>query len=95
MLARFGEHVGVDLWKFSTPDGRNLRTALAYVAPYLNPAKQWPKQDIEAADRTRIPPLLIEALRHENDGGWRELLTKYSGPPVRGEHWRLTWIDSR
>ena len=95
MLARLGEHVGVDLWKFSTSDGRNLHTALAYVAPYANPTKMWPKQDIEAADRTRIPPLLVEALRHENDASWRGLLTTFSGPPARGEHWRLTWIYAR
>ena len=87
--------VGVDLWKFSTPDGPNLRVALAYVAPYVDPTKQWPKQDIEVADRTRIPPLLVEALRHDDNTGWRELLIKYSGPPAPGEHWRLTWFDSR
>lgn len=94
LVARFGEHVGVDSWKFATADGRSLRAALNSLAPYADPAKQWPKQDIEAADRARILPLLVEALRHGGDAQLRELLEKFSGPAAAGERWQL-WREEK
>jgi len=89
LLARFGEHVGVDLWNFSTPDGRSLRVALRYVAPYADPAKAWLKEDMEPADRARILPLLVEGIRHSDEAALRDPLAKFLGAPRPGEHWRL------
>lgn len=95
LLARFGEHVGVDLWKFSTTDGRSLRAAVRFLAPYADPAKAWVQPDVAVAERRRVVPLLAEALRHGEDAEVRSLLMKFVGQPVSGEHWRLTWSDSR
>lgn len=89
-LARLGESVDVDLWKFSTADGRNLRAALRHVAPYADPAKKWPKEDIKATDRARILPLLVEALRGNEDPAFRELLAKHLGSAASGEYWRFS-----
>ena len=33
-LARIGEHVDVDLWQYETKDGRSIRKALDFLAPY-------------------------------------------------------------
>ena len=93
LLARFGENVGVDLWAFSTADGRSLRAALRYLAPYADPAKEWPKQDIEAADRVRLLPLLLEAVRHGDDPPFREPLRKLGRNAALAERWRL-WTPS-
>ena len=93
LLARYGEIVGMDLWAFSTTDGRSLRAALRCLAPYADPAKQWPKQDIEAADRVRVLPLLIEALRHGDDPQFREPLRKFGRNAALAERWRL-WTPS-
>lgn len=95
LLARLGAQVGLDMWAFSTPDGRNVRGALHYLAPYADPAKPWPKADIEAGDRSRILPLLVEARRHGDDPMSTALLAKFSGQPAAGEHWRLWWIEVR
>jgi hypothetical protein len=92
LLARFGETIGVDLWKFSTPDGRSLGAAVRALAPYADPAKDWPKQDIELADRARIFPLLAGALHYGDDVKFRTPLEKFSRAAAPGEHWRLTWI---
>ncbi len=91
LLARFGDHVGVDLWSYSTPDGRSLRAALRVVAPYVDPKKDWPKQDVSDENRARVLPLLAEALRHGDDAGYRDLLNRFGGKPTEGEHWRLGW----
>jgi hypothetical protein len=32
-----------DLWTFSLPDGRGLRKAVAYMAPFIRDKKSWPK----------------------------------------------------
>ena len=93
LLARLGSHVGVDLWKFSTTDGRSLRAALQVAAPYVDPAKPWPKEDISAENRARVLPLLVESLRHSNDRDYRELLRRFGAPPAEPEHWRLWWAD--
>lgn len=89
LLARCGEHVGVDLWNFSTPDGRSLRAALRVVAPYADPKKVWPKKDVSEEDRSRVLPLLVEALRHGDDAVQRDLVKRFGAHAIEGEHWRL------
>lgn len=39
-LARLGEHVGLDVWHFRTPDGRSLRAATDFIVPYVQ-GKLW------------------------------------------------------
>ena len=95
LLARFGEQAGVDLWAFSTADGRSLKAAVRYIAPFADPAKSWPKEDIETAGRGRILPLLAEAARHGDDPSISDPLTTFSGAPSAGERWRLWWTPAR
>jgi hypothetical protein len=87
-LARLGAHVDVDWWNYTTPDGRSLRVALRYLAPYADPGKAWPKQDVVAGDRNRLFPLLAEGLRHGDDPFFRDLLTRFAPVDAR---WRLLW----
>jgi hypothetical protein len=60
-LAEMGRHVGVDLWAYQGPGGRGLRTALDFVAPYADPQKPWPGQQI--TDITPDLPMLVSHLR--------------------------------
>ncbi len=89
LLARFGENAGVEVWESSTPDGRSLRAALGYVAPYADPAKPWPKQDLESVERSRILALLADALRYGEDAQLRAPLAKFAGPATLAARWRL------
>jgi len=43
-LATLGRHVGLDLWNFTTADGRGLRKAIETMAPHAGsyPPKTWP-----------------------------------------------------
>lgn len=45
-LAEFGHQVDVDLFGHATNDGRSLRAALDYVAPYFNENMKWPGNQI-------------------------------------------------
>ncbi|MBV9773796.1 MAG: alginate lyase family protein [Gemmatimonadetes bacterium] len=58
-LAEMGRKVGVDLWGYRSPQGGSIRGALDYVAPYADPAKKWPGQEITTIE----PDLLLEPLR--------------------------------
>ncbi len=91
-LAQLGERAGYSQgWTHATADGRSLRAALAYVAPYADPAKTWPKKDITAAKTDRILPLLRAYLARQNDASFRALYEKFSAasPDLAKERWQL------
>ncbi|MEI8206391.1 MAG: alginate lyase family protein, partial [Kiritimatiellales bacterium] len=46
-LAEFGPAVGVDMFGYRTGDGRSLRAALDYMAPYFQSGTKWPLQEIK------------------------------------------------
>jgi hypothetical protein len=60
-LARLGEHVGVDLWNFQTMDGRSIRAALGFLAPYGLNERQWPYPQINGFSAELVHPLLRQA----------------------------------
>ena len=40
-LARLGESVGVDLWNYSTTDGRSIKKAFEWLVPFAANEKEW------------------------------------------------------
>ena len=66
-LAALGEQLGVNLWDYRSPDGRSIRRAVNYLAPFVDPVKVWPFKQIEKVDRKEmLKPLLEEAALHSN-----------------------------
>ena len=49
-LADLGRAVGIDLWNFQSEDGRSLRRALDFLAPFADPNKKWEHKQIGDAD---------------------------------------------
>jgi hypothetical protein len=93
--AQLAETVGVDWWGFTTADGRGLHAALAYLAPYIDPAKPWIKQDIEAGSRQRLMPLFARYLAHRDDAKFRTLYAEFAPGMDQGSRWRLLWPAPR
>lgn len=61
-LASIGQNLGVDLWHYTSPDGRSICQALEFMAPYANPNKKWPYQQIQEPNRADLGELLIRAM---------------------------------
>jgi hypothetical protein len=60
-LATLGDRVGVDLWNYETKDGRGIRKALDYMAPYMDASKAWQHEQIEPMNRLELATLLRRA----------------------------------
>lgn len=88
--AQLGDSAGVDWWKYSTTDGRNLRAALLYLASYADPARPWPKKDVVEADRARLLQLFASYLAHREDPVFQKALADHAPTDPVGE-WRLLW----
>ena len=75
-LAELGRRVDVDLFNYRTADGRSLRAALDYAAPYLDPAKKWPGQQIHEVHQpdAGLAALLRRAAMLYPDGNYAALL---------------------
>ena len=84
MLANFGDHVGVDLWKAGAKEGRSFRHALDYMTPYLDvPPKKWPGEQIKDAHPDDMLPLLRLAAIAYREPAYEALVAKYPGAASR------------
>ena len=62
VVARMGEHVGIDLWDPQTISGERLRAAIEYVRPGILEPESWPHPQLETfrmSDRHRQTLLLL------------------------------------
>lgn len=78
-LARLGEHVGLDLWRFETPDGRGLRKALDWLAPYVDGRRNWPYQEIGAPPREVFCRLFRMAARAYCEPAYETVVERVGG----------------
>jgi len=79
-LATLGERVDVDLWKFQTPDGRSLRTAIDYMAPYAtSPPAPWPHEQIADVDSAGLAPIFRQAALAYRDAGYARIAAQIPG----------------
>jgi hypothetical protein len=89
-LMTVADKVGVDLWTFSTKDGRSLRAALDRLAPYADPAKPWEKHDLHQESRPALLALFAQVLDREGGPKYADALARY-GRADGSERWRLLW----
>ena len=87
-LAQLGEHAGIDLWHHRTADGRSIRAALDYLAPYLgkNP-KPWTWPQIHESHPDEVFPVLRRAARQYAAPAYEQLLGEYED--IRSKRFQL------
>ena len=77
--ATLGEHAGVDLWHYRTPDGAGIRKALDFLLPYVeDPQKPWPYEHGKKAERRNIASLLRRAYYAYHDPRYVKALSPES-----------------
>jgi hypothetical protein len=60
-LAIIGDNVGVDLWNFSTNDGRSIKKAIDWMLPFYTGEKQWEYKQITAFKTAEAYEVLMRA----------------------------------
>jgi hypothetical protein len=75
-LARLGELLGVDLWNYQTRDGRGIRKALDFLAPFATGQSQWTYQQLGDWPPQMLFPLVRRAAAHYKDPAFKTLLAK-------------------
>ncbi len=81
-LATLGEKAGIDLWRYSTGDGRSIMKALDYLAAFADSNNPWPGKQITEMSTADIIPLLYQAACRFPDGPYSQLARKLEGEKV-------------
>ncbi|WP_226066930.1 alginate lyase family protein [Dickeya zeae] len=64
-METLAEKYGENLWRYQTPQGESLLSALDFVAPYLDASRPWPYKTIgcERRDGSPLIPLMLQSER--------------------------------
>jgi hypothetical protein len=82
-LATLGERVGVDLWRYTSPDGRSLRVALDFLVPFASGDRTWTLPQITPFEPQAMHWLLRRAAAAWNEPRYRELAVRIGGSTPR------------
>jgi hypothetical protein len=84
-LAALGDRVGVDLWNYSTADGRSLRQGLDYLVPFATGEKRFPHRQITEFNASALHPVLRRGAAGWKEARYRELARQIGGETPRLE----------
>ena len=86
--ASIGEKLGIDLWKFESPDKRSIRKALDWLLPFATGEKKWNYKQISVFEPTKLAPLLRQAALRLNEPAYEKTISKLA--KITGdERWQL------
>lgn len=88
-LANMGERAGVNLWDYTTPDGRSIRKAIDYLLPYADPGKRWSYKEIAGVDRPALFPVFQEAYIHYHAPAYRDAIARLPADRIRSS---MAWL---
>jgi hypothetical protein len=89
LLATLSDRVDVDLWHFQAPDGRGIRKVMEYLAPYADPDKKWPHNQLNPPKATALVPALSWAVAIYGDDAFGPALRKLPPDEVARNRVRL------
>ena len=76
LLARLGEHCGVDLWNYQTTDGRSIRKALEFLIPIALGERKWAYQELGGLQPQMLFPLMRRGANVYHDKQYQALMAK-------------------
>jgi hypothetical protein len=78
-LADLGQHLGIDIWDYKTPQGAGLQKALDYLLPYILKKQRWPYLQIEPVNTKNLVELLCRAeLHYQNNQSYMQACNSVS-----------------
>jgi hypothetical protein len=80
LLANLGDRLGIDLWQYETRDGRSIRKALDFLAPFALDEKKWTYQQLGDWPPQILFPLLRRAAPHYTDARFQVLMKSVPNP---------------
>ena len=78
-LATLADNLGIDLWNFTTADGRSLHKAFDWLLPYATGEKKWKYQQINEYKKKTIYKLLLQAANHYGGNYYQQALNVKDG----------------
>jgi hypothetical protein len=95
VVARLGEEVDVDLWRYEAPSGASLARALNYAAPFVAKQDKWRQADIDRFEMSdQQSQLFYLAASRFADGRYLEYLDR-SPKRYHGRHFTpLLFLES-
>ena len=90
-LAQMGDKVGVDLWSYESTDGRSIKKALDFLAPYADSSKKWPYKQISSYSGAQLFSLLRRSAIAYEDERYEELISNVDANEVRSSRVQLLW----
>ena len=60
-LASIGQNLGIDLWHYQSPKGGSIYQVLNFMAPYADPEKKWPFEQIHGYNHAPLADILLRA----------------------------------
>jgi hypothetical protein len=90
-LAIMGGKLGIDLWNYQSADGRGLRKALDFIAPYADPQKKWPYQQITHFHRAGLFSLLRRGAAAYHDNRYEKFIEQIPAQDIAAARTNLLW----
>jgi hypothetical protein len=90
-LATMAQKAGVDLWHYESADGRSLRKALDYLAPYADSEKTWPHEQIAEYSPAGLFALLRRGSIVYSDERYEFLIAKMPAADRIADRTNLLW----
>jgi len=90
-LATMAEKLGIDLWHYESHDGRSIRKALDFLAPYADRENKWPYEQISPHSAARLSPLLRRGAIAYEDNSYETWAGKIPEDDIVASRVQLLW----
>jgi hypothetical protein len=90
-LATMAERLEIDLWHYESPDGRCIRKALDFLAPYADTENKWPYTQITLSKPESLVSLLRRGSIAYEDDRYEAAIRKIPSEDIIADRTKLLW----
>jgi hypothetical protein len=88
--ASIADNLGIDLWRYETPDRRGIRRALDWLVPFAIGEKKWSYREIIGHQPEKLAPLLRRAAFRYREPSYEKAIGRLPKIPS-DERWQLLY----